>query len=308
MQTDLLSDMLGLMHVRGGAFGRLNAGGTWATPLSSADAIKFVAATHGACWFFTQGMAAPARIAAGDVLIVNGTAPLVMANDPALIASASDSCPDPDENGHFQYGVGLDFSMLSGGVQIDAERQTFLQRSLPPIMHVRSDVPEALPLAWLVERLVAEMGPRGEQGQTTTINALTQLLFVQTLRAYMAHASAEDAGWLKVFGDGRLTAALAGIHGDLAHPWTLEELAGIAGMSRTAFAVRFREVMGVPPLAYVTDWRMRLARRVLRAGASVSEAAAQAGYVSESAFSGAFKRETGSAPGAFRRSAQMEAA
>lgn len=123
-----------------------------------------------------------------------------------------------------------------------------------------------------------------------TVSALTQLLFVQILRTYMELAAEENAGWLRVFGDSRLTAALNSIHRAPASKWTLDELARTAGMSRTDFAVGFREVMGVPPITYLTNWRMQLVKRTLANGASVSEAAAQVGYRSESAFSEAFRR------------------
>lgn len=112
---------------------------------------------------------------------------------------------------------------------------------------------------------------------------------------------------MKGFGDRRLAVVLSSIHGDPSRNWGLEELAKRAGMSRTSLAVRFRDMMGVPPLAYVTFWRMYLARRELRAGASISEAAAAVGYASESAFSSAFKRAVAVAPGQYRRTAHSEA-
>jgi AraC-like DNA-binding protein len=197
--------------------------------------------------------------------------------------------------------------MLSGGVQVDAERRTLFQRSLPPLIHVRKEGQGAGPLVWLVGQLVAEMTLADQQGRATTINALTQLLLVQTLRAYMAQAPAADGGWLKVFRDSKLTSVLRSLHAEPAHPWGLDELAAVAGMSRTSLAIRFREVMGVPPLTYLTDWRMRLAKEALRTGAPVAEAAARVGYASESAFSNAFKRNVGLVPGAFRKTPQEEA-
>ncbi|NBC35455.1 helix-turn-helix domain-containing protein [Novosphingobium sp. FSY-8] len=299
MTDDLLSDILRLMQVRGGVFGRMNAGGRWATPLFSSDTVKFCAATHGEAWY-ALGDSAPVRFQAGDVLLVNSALPLVMAGDAAWIANAADSCPEPDEHGHFQYGAGCDFSMVAGGLHIDADHEALLRRSLPPLIHVRGDVAEAEPLGWIVRQLVEEMAPNEQPGRTTTISALAQLLFVQTLRAYMAHASADEAGWLKVFGDSRLTAALEAMHGDPARPWRLGELARHAGLSRTGFAVKFHAVMGVPPLTYLMQWRMRLAQNALRSGRSVAQAAAQVGYQSESAFAAAFKRATGVAPGIWK--------
>jgi AraC-like DNA-binding protein len=111
------------------------------------------------------------------------------------------------------------------------------------------------------------------------------------------------SGWLRALGDKRLAPALAGLHADPRRAWNLEDLAQEAGMSRTSFVVHFRQVMGVPPLTYLSNWRMHLAERDLRAGASVAEAI---GYTSESAFSHAFKRTTGTAPGRYRKSIEEE--
>lgn len=247
-----------------------------------------------------DGMSEPARVDAGDVLITNGTRTLTLASAAPLIHGATATPLVRDEDGEFQLGQGRDFVMLGGTVQVDADRQSLLLNGLPPLIHVRGTMGEAEPLSWLLEQLVSEM-KGGRPGGAVVIAGLTQLLFVQTLRAYLAHASNGDAGWLKGFGDQRLAVVLSSIHGEPSHNWGLEELARKAGMSRTSLAVRFREIMGIPPLAYLTQWRMYLARRELRAGASISEAAAAVGYASESAFSNAFKRVMDVAPGQYRR-------
>ena len=130
---------------------------------------------------------------------------------------------------------------------------------------------------------------------------LAQVLFVQTLRAYLAHAPHSDEGWLKGFGDHRLAVALGCLHGEPARNWSLDELAKAAGMSRTSFAVRFRDMMGVPPLTYLTQWRMHRATVLIRGGRhALSEIAQAVGYDSESAFNRAFRRTMGTTPGKFR--------
>ncbi len=191
-------------------------------------------------------------------------------------------------------------------MQIDSERQTLLLNGLPPLIHVRGATSEAEPLSWLLKQLVAEM-KEGRPGRAIVISGPAQLLFTQTLRAYLAHAPDGDNGWLKGFSDQRLAIVLSNIHSEPSRNWSLKELAKEAGMSRTSLAVRFREIMGVPPLTYLTQWLMYLARRELRAGASISEAAATVGYSSESAFSSAFKRIMAVAPGQYRRTTQGEA-
>jgi AraC-like DNA-binding protein len=302
---DPLSDLLNFLQVRCDLSGRLVAGGTWARRFTNLDAIKFCAITEGGCWYSIDGMSRPARVDAGDVLITNGTRTLTLASAVALIPNAKATPVVRDSDDQYQLGQGSDFTMLGGIVQIDAGKQALLLNGLPPLIHVRGTADEAEPISWLLKQLVAEM-KGGRPGRAVVISGLTQLLFVQTLRAYLAHAPNGDQGWLKGFGDNRLAIVLSSIHGEPSRNWGLEDLAKTAGMSRTSLAVRFREMMGVPPLAYLTQWRMYLAGRELRAGASISEAAAAVGYSSESAFSSAFKRVMAVAPGQYRRTAQAE--
>ncbi|MBV8662407.1 MAG: AraC family transcriptional regulator, partial [Hyphomicrobiales bacterium] len=242
MPADPLSDILDLLDARCALSGRLVAGGAWGRRFANLDAIKFVAATEGACWYFMEGLPGPATFAAGDVLIMNGARSLILASDPSLIAGAEISPHQQDADGVYRLGRGDGFTMLGGMVQIDAERRALLQSGLPPLIHVRGGAPQATHLAWLLDRLVRETKPEIEPGRAVAVAALCQLLFVQTLRAYMAHAPATDSGWLKGFGDSRLAAALRCIHNNPTHPWGLDELAREAGMSRTSFAVRFRDV------------------------------------------------------------------
>lgn len=305
MRPDPLSDLLDFLQARCDLSGRLVAGGTWARRFTNLDAIKFCAVTEGGCWYSIDGMSEPARVDAGDVLITNGTRTLTLASAAALIPNATTSVVR-DTDDQYQLGQGCDFIMLGGIVQIDADQQALLLNGLPPLVHVRGTTDEAKPISWLLSQLVAEMKDE-RPGRAAVMSGLTQLLFVQTLRAYLAHAPDGDEGWLKGFGDQQLAIVLSCIHGEPSRNWGLEELARKAGMSRTSLAVRFREMMGVPPLAYLTQWRMYLARRELRAGASISEAAAAVGYSSESAFSSAFKRVMAVAPGQYRRTARGEA-
>lgn len=302
-QADPLSDLLEFLQARCELSGRVVAGGPWARRFANLDAIKFCAVTEGLCWYSIDGVAEPARVDTGDVLITNGTRTLTLASAAALVPDATAAPVVRDRDDQYRFGEGSDFTMLGGTVQVDADRQALLLNGLPPLIHVRGTTDEAKPIAWLLEQLVAEM-KSVRPGRSAVVSGLAQLLFTQTLRAYLAHASDGDEGWLKGFGDQRLAIVLSSIHSEPSRNWGLEELAKTAGMSRTSLAVRFREMMGVPPLAYLTQWRMYLARRELRTGASISEAAASVGYASESAFSSAFKRVMDVAPGQYRRTAQ----
>ena len=304
MDTDPLSDVLELVQARCSVSGRLVAGGTWSRRFSNLNAIKFCAAIEGASWCFMDGMAAPVHFGAGDVLVTNGTRSLILASEPALVASAVNTPFVQDQHGIYRLGVGNDFAMLTGMVHIDDKRQSLLLDGLPPMLHVLGTTQEAAAIGWLLDQLVREMEPAGRPGRAIIMAELAQLIFVSTLRAYLAHAPEDDMGWLKGLGDKRLASALSRMHAEPQRHWSLEDLAQAAGMSRTSFAVRFREVMGIPPLTYLTNWRMHVAERQLLAGATVAEVADAIGYTSESAFSHAFKRTMGVAPGRYRKAAE----
>lgn len=304
MMSDPLSDVLELVSARCSLSGRMIAGGPWARRFATLDAIKILAATEGSCWCFMEGMMQPASFRAGDVLVTNGRRALVLASDPTLIAGAPETVRVRDEDGIYRLGEGEDVAMLGGVVEVDSRRSPLLLDALPPLIHIDAGTPDAADLAWLLRRVDEEMRGAGRAGQSIMLAQLAQLLFVQTLRTYLASAPAGDAGWLRGLGDRRLAPVLSRIHAEPARAWSLQDLAQIAGMSRTAFAVRFRGVMGMPPLAYLTNWRMLLAERALRGGASIAEAAEAIGYTSESAFSNAFKRALGTAPGRHRNASR----
>jgi AraC-like DNA-binding protein len=137
-------------------------------------------------------------------------------------------------------------------------------------------------------------------GGTMVLDRLLDVLLVSCLRALWADQLRPPV-WAGVPQDPSVGAALRAMHADPAHPWTVEELAGIAGLSRAALAKRFTAEVGAPPMTYLTQWRMGLARQSLSEdGATLAAVARQVGYASEYAFSAAFKREVGEAPGRWR--------
>jgi AraC-like DNA-binding protein len=127
-------------------------------------------------------------------------------------------------------------------------------------------------------------------------------MFVQVLRTHLTDpAQAPDPGWIRAIADERIAPALRLMHSDPGRSWTLGELARASAMSRTTFATRFKEVAGIAPVTYLHGWRMRLAERALRGGATpISSVALSLGYTSESAFSNAFKRAVGVSPKRYR--------
>jgi transcriptional regulator GlxA family with amidase domain len=158
-----------------------------------------------------------------------------------------------------------------------------------------------------VDLLGAELvEPRA--GATASVSALLELLLLYMLRAWFDDQSTRTpAGWPAALADRAVSAALHAMHAEPAAPWTVRELGARAGLSRTVFAQRFTALVGRPPLAYLTWWRMTMAAKLLRTtDTPLSAVARRCGYSSEFAFGKTFKREFGIAPGAFRRHSRPE--
>ncbi len=191
-------------------------------------------------------------------------------------------------------------ALLCGVVAFDSPAVDDVLAILPPVVVV--DSARHPVMAALLPLLAGELRePR--PGGDAVATRLADVLVVETVRAWLADEPDESSGWLAALRDPQLGAAIAAVHRDPGAPWSLTLLARRARMSRSAFAERFPAVVGMPPMAYVTTIRMRVARGMLAGGESVSVVAAALGYGSVAAFSRAFARTTGETPGLVRRSA-----
>jgi AraC-like DNA-binding protein len=144
----------------------------------------------------------------------------------------------------------------------------------------------------------------GGPGAATVMSKISELLFVETIRYFLAQQPPERTGWLAGLRDPAVGRALSLLHSHPDRNWTTEELADEAHLSRSAFAERFTALLGQPPMRYLTTWRMQLAAHSLRQGRrSIAQIAYDCGYESEATFSRAFKREFGRSPSVWRRNA-----
>lgn len=306
MRSDPLSDVLELADARCILTGTLLAGGEWSRKFKRSDAVKFLAVVRGSCWLATEANSGESIcFEAGDVVVTNGAPSIILASASKLLRNATCGPLERDSNGNLLAGEGSDFMMIGGLLEVDEQRCGFLRESLPPVIHVSGQKEEAAKLRWLLTEL-AEETVRERAGSMTAITQLAKLLFVEALRLHIETTKSIRAGWLTALDDRRISIALRSIHSKPSYRWSLEGLAKLSGMSRTSFAVRFREVVGLPPLTYVLNWRMRLAERELsETDHSVADIAWSLGYGSESAFSNAFSRATGLSPGRFRKEAMQ---
>jgi AraC-like DNA-binding protein len=300
VSRDPLSDVLALVDAQSVLSGEMRASGRWAIRFPPRQ-IKFLAPVRGGCWLSVDASKRPRRLAEGDIFLLRAERPFVLASDLEVSPLDAGRLVWSDVDGSTTIGDGSEFSLLGGHVTLDAAHAWLLLDVLPPSIHLRASSDEAIAMRWLLQQLVRER-TSVRPGTRLASSQLAQLLFVQVLRAHLALRRSQPAGWFRALGDPAILGALRVMHHEPGRRWELSQLAKAASMSRSTFASRFRAVVGVAPLTYLTEWRMRLAEKALREdSATIASLAQSLGYASESAFSHAFKRVTGSAPTRYRR-------
>lgn len=303
MSTDPFSEILKFTSAESLVTGGFTAGGAWAIRFPAPEKIKFFAVVRGHCWVLIDGEPEPLRFDTGDVGLMAAPRSFVLASEPG-VEPVDAMAAFAGAKGTAQLGDGRDFAHIGGHVLLDPASGKLLADVLPPWIHVPAASPHASNFRWLLDQLMEER-TLDQPGTQLVSKHLAQLLFIQILRAHLKTSRPMPAGWLRALGDPRIAPAVRLMHGEPARDWHLDELAAACAMSRTSFALHFRTVAGITPLAYLAGWRMRLAERSLREHSTPVSSIAQAlGYTSESAFSSAFKRVTGQSPKAYRSAAR----
>ena len=306
--SDPLAQTLALTEAHCFVSRGFEAYGDWALRYPASQRLKFSALVEGSCWIDFEDGEPRIELRAGDVVLFDGRRGFVKGNadvplGDALVAFGATDGPfarfgsgAADRSGQRSIGVG-------GHVSVNRTGEELLLRALPPVIVLRATDERAATFRWLLDRLLHE-ATTSRPGASLAADNLAHLLFVETLRACLTEAESLPVGWLRAIADERIAPSLRLMHDQPGRAWQLEELAQASAMSRTTFAERFRSVAGVPPLTYLTNWRMRLAERALREeDTPLSTLAHSLGYTSDSAFSNAFKRVNGMAPKRYRDAA-----
>jgi len=304
--ADPLSEVLSLVAAKSLLSASLRTGGAWSIRFAS-EGVKFNAVVEGACFLVPQSQP-PIRLEAGDCFLLTNCGSYVLCSDPDLAPVDAHAVFVSGAEGSVHHQEGGEVFVIGGRITLDEADASLLLDALPPIFHIRGEAREAPVIRWLLTRLAEEWtGTR--PGGTLATEHLAQLLFVEVIRAWLRSADSPSVGWLHAINDRRVGAALRRLHAEPSRRWQLQELAEAASMSRSNFALRFKQLAGLSPLDYLLRWRMRLGARALRLGAEpISVIAFSLGYQSESAFCNAFKRVMGAAPQHYRRRHQREPA
>lgn len=300
--VDPVGEALHRLRVTGVFYCRTEAAGSWAVDMPAfEDCVSFHVVTGGECWVEVAGQPA-VRLTAGDLALVPHGRGHTLASEPgAHSLGRVDELPQEMVAENYSVlrvaGSGSVAELVCGVLAVDGPAARPLLELLPAVVHV----PAAGPGSWIASTLglmsaeVARPRPGGEAVTTR----LADILVIQAIRAWLEEQD-DASGWLGALRDPQIGAAVTALHRDPGRAWTVAALAREATMSRSAFAARFTEVVGVPAMRYAQTWRMHVAGDRLRQGETVARAAAAAGYDSVPAFSRAFKATTGRSPGAAR--------
>ena len=303
---DPLSDVLSLLQVQSFLSRRLEASGAWALRFPEYRHMKFGGIIEGSRWVWIEGVTEPLRLEAGDFYLLSHGGPYCFASDVKAkpVDGLAFMAEHLESDGVVRLRGGEGRTVGVGGrFTFEDEMSGLLLTSLPPLIHIRGDLPEARALRSALDLITFET-ESARPGGAAIGAGLCSVVLVNILRAYLA-GDQRPRGWLGALSDRHVGAAIRLMHGDVAKRWKVIDLASEVGMSRTSFAERFKSLVGMAPLEYLVRWRMALARNALtRDDANLVTIAEAVGYKSDTAFSLAFKRTFGSSPGRYRSQVQ----
>ena len=311
---DALSMLLENVHLFETKYYRLQGSGNWSFSLTRKDTIVFYLVVSGS--FCIQIDGSERRANAGDMIMIPNTHHHVsyaldyhidhaQALDDKLLGLSSQSISlndNSEDAGH------PSVYLILIECKYDKDMIRPLLSVLPSILPEITDLPESrLEVIDVAIKLLSLESEHERMGKTAVINHWASIMMIECLRTYIERLPEATDNWLRAMKDPYLAKALAVMHDDPSRNWTIHKLAEVAGMSRSSFAQRFKDSVGMPPLTYLIDYRLRLAARYLRLQQnSIGRISELVGYASDSTFSQAFKRVYGVSPKAYRQQYQKQ--
>ena len=292
---DPFADLIQLLRPQATLWGRTDAVGRWGVSFRKRDDLLFCWVERGGCQLIRHP-AAPVRIQRNDLVLIRTSTSFSLTSDPSVEPVDSESIVSA--TGGITLGTGLDapVTLHGGRFVFDKANENLLTAMLPELVHIRAEDTTSWRVHSLLKMNQAESGaPR--TGSAFIIGRLMELILVEVLRNQPSHVEGAHMGLLAGLADPIAARALTAMHQNVAHDWTVMDLARLCGVSRSTFAARFSKVVGTGPKEYLLRWRMALAKDHLqRRDLTSGEIALAVGFKSSSAFSTAFKRVVGTAP------------
>jgi AraC-like DNA-binding protein len=301
---DALSEVLQDFRLSGVNYGRCELRHPWSIAFPQQQLLRFHFVSRGPCWIFTEVQGWQELLDGDLVLLPQGVAHR-LASAPDVVGDSLKACQVTQLGSKVcevvQQGTGAASTLFCGSMALGAYALSPLIALMPPIIK-GCDVAGNDPIVGPLLAAMTEEATKPKIGSATVLSRMADLLAARLIRCWVDCSGASTSGWLAAIRDPHIGRVLAAIHRDPSHAWTLENLASVAGPSRSVFAERFSAVLGEGAAHYLARLRMQLARELLgQSGMSVAEVASRLGYESEASFARAFKRITNVSPGVVRR-------
>lgn len=295
---DPFSDIIALLRPSTAVAKPISGRGQWGVSYAAHQAPGFTIILEGECWIsFEDGE--PVRFQKGDFLLLPTTPSFTLSSHPGIACELRD--PLDIAVRHGDQDGNPDFVALGGSFRIEQINAPLLLALLPSIIHIPAAEGRSGRLHRMIE-LIMEECRHDEPGKEMLLQRLLEVLLVEALRWRGIDDNSDRVGLLRAMRDPILARVLGAMHADVQSDWTVAGLAKVAGLSRSAFAARFGQVLGCGPIEYLARWRMALAKDALIRGAkTLDRIAEEIGYESASAFSTAFRKRLGCPPGKFAR-------
>lgn len=295
---DPLSDIIALLRPSTAISKPISGRGRWGVRYAAHNAPGFTIVLKGECWISFDGQA-PVKLQKGDFILLPSSPAFTLGSHPGIECELRD--PLGTAVRHGEQGGDADFESLGGTFCIEQANAPLLLSLLPRIIHIPASKGRTGKLSRVIELIIDECA-NDEPGKEMILQRMLDVLLVEALRWSDIADDHVRAGLLNGMRDPGLARVLRAMHADVRANWTVAGLAKVAGLSRSAFAARFSDILGCSPIEYLARWRMALAKDALIRGAKpLDRIAEEIGYESASAFSTAFRRRLGCSPGRFAR-------
>jgi len=306
--SDPLAETLHMLKLTGSLYCRGMLTAPWAVAIPRLEGVMtFLVVTSGACWLQLEGLE-PRLLQPGSLALIPHGTPHLLSSAPGLEGDPLFDLPVEKVSERYEimrHGGGGELTRtMYGVVRFDDVAAEHLLGLLPEMIFIDSWDDQTG--GWLQStlRFIANEAASLKPGGETVITRLSDVVVIQAIRSWLDTSPTADTGWLAALRDPQIGKALAVMHRRPGEDWSVDTLAGQVGMSRSAFAARFAELVGQTPLRYLTEWRMRMARsRLIDSNDALAAISMDLGYQSEAAFCRAFKRVFGQPPGSIRRGA-----
>lgn len=305
---DILTDVLNTLELKGWLSSRRELKPPWRYDFASGKDAMFHVLSYGSAYLHVEGEAEPTAVEDGDVVLFPAGHAHSLYDDPAspltrlvhLDYNPQRGIQVADGDGQMPRPL-----LLCGAFHFEYPHDFPLLHRLPKLIHIRGAQGQVERSFADIVSLMARESASQQLGAEVMLNRLAELLFIQVIRLWIDQQAKASVGWVGALRDQPISAALGLIHQSPERKWTVKELADAAALSRSAFSARFTELVGEPPLTYLTRWRMLRATCLLKNDVGMETIADRLGYESEAAFRKAFKREIGVPPAQYRKQSML---